>query len=76
MILIGLCGLTLTTLAIGFIHNFILLLVVRVLQGMAAASFSPVSLTYVTEVFPIKNVLLQSVLSVQVSCYPVLSDRT
>ncbi|MEL0538551.1 MFS transporter [Staphylococcus debuckii] len=55
VILIGLCGLTLTTLAIGFIHNFILLLVVRVLQGMAAASFSPVSLTYVTEVFPIKK---------------------
>lgn len=53
VILIGLAMLTLTTFAIGFIHNFALLLIVRVLQGIATASFSPVSLTYVTEVFPI-----------------------
>lgn len=53
VILVGLALLTLTTLAIGFIHSFALLLIVRVIQGIAAASFSPVSLTYVTEVFPI-----------------------
>lgn len=54
-ILVGMSLLTLTTFAIGFIHNFSLLLLVRVIQGVAAASFSPVSLTYVTEVFPINK---------------------
>lgn len=53
VILIGLAMLTLTTFAIGFIHHFVLLLIVRALQGIATASFSPVSLTYVTEVFPV-----------------------
>lgn len=41
----------------------------RALQGIFAATFSPVAITYTTETYPAKKELLQLVLLVLVSCY-------
>lgn len=50
-IIFGLIGLTVICLLIGFVHSFALFLFLRALQGVFAASFSPVSITYVTETY-------------------------
>ncbi|MCJ1656676.1 MFS transporter [Staphylococcus sp. NRL 16/872] len=50
-IIFGLIGLTVICLLIGFVHSFELFLFLRALQGVFAASFSPVSITYVTETY-------------------------
>ncbi|BGE82786.1 MFS transporter [Staphylococcus petrasii] len=50
-IIFGLIGLTIICLLIGFVHSFALFLFLRALQGVFAASFSPVSITYVTETY-------------------------
>ena len=52
MIVVGMAVLALATLLIGLIDNFTMLLLLRSLQGAAAATFSPVALTYAGEVFP------------------------
>ncbi|MFU0767653.1 MFS transporter [Staphylococcus pasteuri] len=54
-ILIGLSGLTLICFIIGFVNSFTLLLVMRALQGIFAAAFSPVAITYTTETYPAKK---------------------
>ena len=56
IILIGLIGLVVVSLGIGFVNSFSLLLVLRVFQGIFAATFSPVSLAYTTEMYPLLNV--------------------
>lgn len=49
---IGLCALALITMLIGYTHHFVILLLLRSVQGLAAASFSPVALAYVVAIFP------------------------
>ncbi|WP_217592111.1 MFS transporter [Cohnella sp. GbtcB17] len=52
VMLAGLVVLAATTLAAGFAQSFGALLAIRCLQGAAAATFSPVALTYAGEAFP------------------------
>lgn len=52
IILSGLSILAVISLVMGLITNLSWLIVFRGLQGAAAATFSPVALTYVVEVFP------------------------
>ncbi len=52
IIFIGLIALTLISLLLGMVHSFVWLVVLRGLQGAAAASFSPVALAYAVEMFP------------------------
>lgn len=52
VIVIGLMALTLISLLLGVIDSFFWLLVLRGLQGAAAATFSPVALAYAVEMFP------------------------
>ncbi|XOK61532.1 MFS transporter [Paenibacillus elgii] len=52
VIVIGLMALTLISLLLGAIDSFFWLLVLRGLQGAAAATFSPVALAYAVEMFP------------------------
>ena len=54
-ILIGLSGLTIICFIIGFVQSFPLLLIMRALQGIFAATFSPVAITYTTETYPAKK---------------------
>ncbi|MCY1564736.1 MFS transporter [Staphylococcus pettenkoferi] len=64
IILIGLIGLVVVSLGIGFVNSFSLLLVLRVFQGIFAATFSPVSLAYTTEMYPpVKRVTAISFIS-------------
>ena len=63
-ILFGLIGLVIICLLIGFIHSFTLLIILRAIQGICAAAFSPVSITYVTETYsPVKRVTAISFIS-------------
>ncbi|MGV3244980.1 MFS transporter [Staphylococcus sp. 11261D007BR] len=52
VILIGLLGLFLICALLFFVHSFALFMVLRILQGICAAAFSPVSLAYTTEMYP------------------------
>lgn len=52
VILVGLLFLTMISLMLGFVHQFAWILVLRGLQGAAAATFSPVSLAYAVEMYP------------------------
>ncbi|WP_047013989.1 MFS transporter [Paenibacillus sp. IHB B 3415] len=45
-------GLTLVTVAIGFVDSFYGLIVLRGAQGLIAAAFAPISLVYAGEMFP------------------------
>ncbi|PNZ97825.1 MFS transporter [Staphylococcus massiliensis] len=51
----GLLILTIMTLAITFAQSFQYFIILRSLQGLFAATFSPVALTYVTEMFPARK---------------------
>lgn len=63
-ILFGIGGLVIICLAIGFIHSFTLLVILRAIQGIFAAAFSPVSITYVTETYtPVKRMTAISFIS-------------
>lgn len=63
-ILCGLVGLVIICCLIGFVRSFILLIILRALQGICAAAFSPVSITYVTENYsPVKRVTAISFIS-------------
>lgn len=55
VMVLGLLSLTIMTCTIGLANNFSQLLVLRALQGVTAATFSPVALTYVAEMFPQKK---------------------
>ena len=49
---------------IGFVHSFAILVVLRAIQGIFAAAFSPVSITYVTETYsPVKRMTAISFIS-------------
>ncbi|AZS18315.1 MFS transporter [Paenibacillus lutimineralis] len=52
VIFVGLLFLTMISLMLGFVHQFVWILVLRGLQGAAAATFSPVSLAYAVEMYP------------------------
>ena len=46
------------------LHSFTLLIILRAIQGICAAAFSPVSITYVTETYsPVKRVTAISFIS-------------
>ena len=53
--IIGLAVLTVATACVGYATSFELLVLLRALQGAAAATFSPVALTYAGEVFPLEQ---------------------
>lgn len=52
IIVIGLLALTVISLLLGAIDSFFWIIVLRGLQGAAAATFSPVALAYAVEMFP------------------------
>ncbi|MGG2014965.1 MFS transporter [Bacillus sp. S10(2024)] len=52
IICIGLISLSVISLLLGMVHSFSYIVVLRGLQGLAAATFSPVALAYTLEVFP------------------------
>ncbi|KOR90792.1 MFS transporter [Paenibacillus solani] len=52
VIFVGLLFLTLISLTLGTVHSFAWILVLRGLQGAAAATFSPVALAYAVEMYP------------------------
>lgn len=52
VILLGLIFLSIFSLLAGFSSNLILLITFRALQGLAAATFSPVALAYIMDFFP------------------------
>ncbi|PTF13602.1 MFS transporter [Staphylococcus devriesei] len=63
-ILFGVSGLIIICLIIGFIHSFMLLVILRAIQGVFAAAFSPISITYVTETYsPVKRMTAISFIS-------------
>ncbi|MEM5665561.1 MFS transporter [Bacillus toyonensis] len=42
---------------LGFVDSLFWLIILRGLQGIAAATFSPVALAYVVEMFPVEKKL-------------------
>nr|WP_106779660.1 MFS transporter [Lysinibacillus timonensis] len=48
----GIVLLSIVTIISGFTNNYQLLIFLRILQGIAAASFIPISIVYVAELFP------------------------
>ncbi len=52
VIFIGFIALTIITFLLGMVHSLTWLIVLRGLQGAAAATFSPVALAYAVEMFP------------------------
>lgn len=64
LITFGLIGLIVISGCIGFVSSFKVLLILRFIQGIFAAAFSPVSLAYTTEVYPpVKRVTAISFIS-------------
>lgn len=55
IILFGLIILTIISPILGFLDNLPALIVLRGLQGLAAATFAPAALAYVVETFPFKK---------------------
>ncbi|WP_243186925.1 MFS transporter [Clostridium muellerianum] len=55
VIIIGLSALTAISFLLGTVHNLVILIILRGIQGAAAASFSPVALSYAVELFPPKK---------------------
>lgn len=55
MMLYGLIALCLLTPILGFVHSLPWLIILRAIQGFAAASFAPVVLAYIVELYPIKK---------------------
>lgn len=63
-ILFGISGLVVICLVIGLVHSFTLLVILRAIQGVFAAAFSPISITYVTETYsPVKRMTAISFIS-------------
>ncbi|WP_239327395.1 MFS transporter [Paenibacillus sp. ACRRX] len=52
VIFVGLLFLTMISLLLGFVDQFAWILILRGLQGAAAATFSPVALAYAVEMYP------------------------
>ncbi|MFD2044266.1 MFS transporter [Ornithinibacillus salinisoli] len=57
IIVFGLASLTIITFAIGFVHSFYGLVVLRGVQGFVAATFAPTALAYVFDIFPKKKIV-------------------
>ncbi|MEM5635822.1 MFS transporter [Bacillus toyonensis] len=57
MIFIGLLALSIVSFFLGFVDSLFWLIILRGLQGIAAATFSPVALAYVVEMFPVEKKL-------------------
>ncbi|SMF84247.1 Predicted arabinose efflux permease, MFS family [Paenibacillus uliginis N3/975] len=55
VIFVGLLFLTIISLLLGFVHQFPWILILRGLQGAAAATFSPVALAYAVEMYPVEK---------------------
>ncbi|MNI22712.1 Inner membrane transport protein YnfM [compost metagenome] len=55
VIFIGLIALTVISLVLGMVQSFTWIIVLRGLQGAAAATFSPVALAYAVEMFPVQK---------------------
>lgn len=55
VILLSLIGLIIVCFLIGFVTSFNTLLILRGLQGIFAATFSPIAITYTTETYPLKK---------------------
>lgn len=55
VILIGLIGLASISFLLGLVNSLSWLIVLRGLQGIAAATFSPVALPYIVESFPVEK---------------------
>lgn len=52
VILIGMITLSFISLVLGLVHSFAWIIVLRGIQGAAAATFSPVALAYAVEMYP------------------------
>ncbi|WP_258530915.1 MFS transporter [Paenibacillus taichungensis] len=52
VILIGMITLSFISLILGLVHSFAWIIVLRGIQGAAAATFSPVALAYAVEMYP------------------------
>ena len=75
-ILVGMSALVVICLVIGFVHSFIILLIMRALQGVFAASFSPAAMTYTTETYPpVKRVTAISFISTSFMLSGVLGQN-
>lgn len=55
VIFIGLLALSIASFFLGFVDSLFWLIILRGLQGIAAATFSPVALAYVVEMFPVEK---------------------
>ncbi len=55
MMFYGLVALFLVSPLIGFAPNFLSLVLLRVIQGIAAATFAPAALAYIVEVYPLEK---------------------
>ena len=51
----GLMALTIISLILGLTHDLLMIIIFRGVQGIAAATFSPVALSYAVELFPVKK---------------------
>lgn len=75
-ILVGISGLVIICFIIGFVHSFTLLLIMRALQGVFAATFSPVAITYTTETYPpVKRITAISFISTSFMLSGVLGQN-
>ena len=75
-ILMGISALVIICLIIGFVHSFMLLLIMRALQGVFAAAFSPVAITYTTETYPpVKRITAISFISTSFMLSGVLGQN-
>ena len=75
-ILMGISALVIICLIIGFVHSFMLLLIMRALQGIFAAAFSPVAITYTTETYPpVKRITAISFISTSFMLSGVLGQN-
>jgi predicted MFS family arabinose efflux permease len=54
-LVIGIITLTIGTFITGFIQQFEIVLIMRAIQGFAAAAFAPLSLVYASEIFPVER---------------------
>lgn len=55
VIFIGLLALSIVSFCLGFVDSLFWLVIFRGIQGIAAATFSPVALAYVVEMFPVER---------------------
>lgn len=54
-LIFGISILTIATFICAFINNYTLLLIFRILQGIGAAAFVPISLAYIGDVYPLEK---------------------